>query len=72
MSDYTFRGCHATDKPRAPTGEFVATDGTTACRDGVTRTVCECGRVAEVVTDTEVLTRVACECATAGTGCRVL
>ena len=53
-------------------------DGDVIAQEGVTETstgsyaVCDCGRVAEVVSHSEVITRVKCECATADTGCKVL
>jgi len=67
----TFRGMHATEKPRSDSGKFIAQDGVTETSVG-RYTVCDCGRVAEVVSHSEVITRVKCECAKADTGCKVL
>lgn len=66
-----YRGMHATEKPRAPNGEFVAQHGVTETSVG-RYTVCDCGRVAEVISDSDVITRVKCDCAKADTGCKVL
>jgi len=67
----TFRGMHATEKPRGPDGYFIAQEGVTETSTG-SYAVCDCGRVAEVVSHSEVITRVKCDCATADTGCKVL
>jgi len=78
----TYAGMYASDKPRdsrgyfveceqAPNGEFIPVDQGGTTSDGQ-YALCDCGEIAPVVSDSEVITRVECGCAKSSTGCRVL